>query len=134
MRKWVLELLRQYLKLGMFFYYKRFTVHGQENIPKEGSVIFLPNHRNMLIDPLLVAVTTRRLPTFLTRSDVFKKGLIDKALRFLGMLPIYRIRDGYASLKRNQAIFDLSADSKKRMGLCCYFRKAVAAWCSVYVP
>lgn len=110
LRKLVLELLRQYLRLGMFFYYKRFKVYGKENIPQDGSVVFLPNHRNMLIDPLLVAVSNRRFPTFLTRSDVFVKGFVDKALRYIGLLPIYRIRDGYSSLKRNQAIFDLSAE------------------------
>lgn len=81
MRKLILRAFRQYLRVGFFFYYKRFKVYGKENIPKEGAVMFLPNHRNMLIDPLVVAVSTNRLPTFLTRSDVFIKGIIDKALR-----------------------------------------------------
>jgi len=62
----------------------------------------------MLIDPLLVAVAIKHFPTFFTRSDVFRKGWVDRTLRFLGLLPVYRIRDGYSSLKRNQAIFDIA--------------------------
>ncbi len=75
----------------------------------------------MLMDPLLVAMHVKRFPTFLTRSDVFKKGWIDKALRFLGLLPVYRMRDGYASLRRNKAIFDLSCERLQDNGVLLMF-------------
>jgi len=37
---------------------------------------------------------------------VFKKPFIAKLLRLIGLLPIYRVRDGYETLNKNQAIFD----------------------------
>ena len=57
------------------------------------------------MDALLLSVLSWRNPHFLTRADVFKNQFIDKFLRGLKMLPIYRKRDGIDSMKMNEAIF-----------------------------
>ena len=100
------------------FYFKKFRVYGLENIPKSGGVLFSPNHQGAFLDPLIVGTTCGFKVTSLTRSDVFG-GLFQWFLDALKMLPVYRIRDGYSSLKKNQQIFDqcyeLLADGKKMM-------------------
>ena len=69
--------------------------------------MFLPNHQNGLLDPLILAAhLPNRRPFFLTRSDVFRNPLLRKLFSFFRMLPIYRIRDGRSTLGKNQAIFD----------------------------
>ena len=106
MQKIWLYVWRGYLKLGMFFYFKRVKVFGLENLPKNKPVLILGNHRNALLDALLVACYTNRLNHFLTRAGVFKKNTVSKFLKSLQMLPVYRIRDGWGNLTNNNAIFE----------------------------
>lgn len=94
-----------YIKTGLFFYSKKITVNGLENIPKKGAVLFAANHPNGLIDPLLIATSIQRKVHFLVRAAVFKKPLIAKIFDWIGMMPVYRIRDGFNQLNKNKAIF-----------------------------
>lgn len=105
MRYLVNELLRGFIRLGLYLYYKELTVHGKEHIKKDKAVLFVPNHQNGLIDPLLVGTLCKRKPYYLARSDVFKKPLYNRLLRYIQMLPIYRIRDGRDTLVKNEAIY-----------------------------
>tara|TARA_B100000767_G_C19776681_1_gene542981 strand:- start:5510 stop:6610 length:1101 start_codon:yes stop_codon:yes gene_type:complete len=100
------------------FYFKKIKVYGLDNIPKSGGVIFSPNHQGAFLDPLIVGTTCGFKVTSLTRSDVFG-GSFQWFLDALKMLPVYRIRDGFSSLKKNQETFDqcyeLLANGKKMM-------------------
>lgn len=93
--------------LGFYnrFYFTNFTVVGRENIPQDGVVIFSPNHQNAFMDPLLVGTTCQKSVYSLTRSDVFG-GPLQWFLDAMQTLPIYRIRDGYGQLKKNEAVFE----------------------------
>lgn len=71
-------LVWSYIKLGLFFYSKRITVLGRENIPKKGAVIFAVNHPNGLLDPLYVTTTNSRQNHFLVRAASFKNPLIKR--------------------------------------------------------
>jgi 1-acyl-sn-glycerol-3-phosphate acyltransferase len=93
------------LKFYNPFYFKKVRVYGQENIPKDGSLIFSPNHQGSFLDPILVATTCGFEFHSLTRSDVFG-GRLQWFLDALKMLPVYRIRDGYSSLKKNKSVFE----------------------------
>jgi len=100
-----LYIWRGYLKLGMFFYFKRIKVYGLKTLPKDKPVLILGNHRNALLDALLIACFSNRFNHFLTRAGVFKKEYISKFLMSLQMLPVYRVRDGWGNLTNNNAIF-----------------------------
>jgi len=84
-------------------------VRYAEHVPKKGAVLFLANHQNALLDALLIATKSGRFSYFLTRASVFKSPIFSKILKSLLMLPIYRIRDGWQNLSKNNAIFDQSA-------------------------
>ena len=100
-------------------YYRQFTVVGAGEIPADTPVIFAPNHQNALMDALAVLFAARRPVVFLARADIFKKPFIAKILNIIKMLPIYRIRDGYDSLDRNQEVFDSTVEVlKSKMPLC----------------
>lgn len=98
-------LLKQYAWFCHWLYYKRIYIKGSENIPKGCPFIFAPNHQNALMDPMAVLLTRKGHIVFLARADLFKNHTIARILSFLKILPIYRIRDGYASLQNNDAIF-----------------------------
>jgi len=97
--------VKYYMKIGFTFYYKKVILTDIENVPKSKPVLFVSNHQNALIDPLLIGAFTPREMYYLTRAEVFKNHLIAKILYSVNMLPIYRIRDGYKELNKNTAIF-----------------------------
>ena len=100
-----LHIFKAYLSLGLFFYFKRINVFHAANLPKNESVLILCNHQNALLDALLLATKSGRFVHFLTRASVFKKSWVDSFLRSLQMLPVYRIRDGWSNLPKNNSIF-----------------------------
>lgn len=106
MRKLWYNFIRIYVKIGLFFLFKRMSVYGKENIPKKGAVIFIGNHQNALIDAIVVPTTNNRNSHFLTRASAFKIGLVDQILRSLNMIPIYRVRDGVRTIEKNFAVFE----------------------------
>ncbi|MDR2887448.1 MAG: 1-acyl-sn-glycerol-3-phosphate acyltransferase [Bacteroidales bacterium] len=91
-------------------FYRKIIVKGTENINPQHHVIFAPNHQNTLMDALAVLFTVKGQPVFLARADIFRKKTMAAILYFLKILPVYRIRDGYANLKGNDEIFLKTVD------------------------
>jgi len=99
-------------------FYRKIIVMGSENIDPEDHLIYASNHQNALMDALAVLFTHRGQPVFLARADIFKKKVIAAFLYFIKILPVYRIRDGFSSLKSNDEIFHKTIDVlKNRNGL-----------------
>lgn len=98
--------VKLYMRLGFAFYFKKILISGTENIPKNKAILFVSNHQNALIDPLLIGAVTPRELNFLTRADVFTKPLIKAILSTVNMMPIYRIKDGISGLSKNEEVFE----------------------------
>ena len=91
-------------------FYRKVIVLGRENINHDDHLIFAPNHQNALMDALAVLFTTKGQMVFLARADIFRKKFIASLLYFIKILPVYRIRDGFRSVKGNDEIFDKTID------------------------
>jgi 1-acyl-sn-glycerol-3-phosphate acyltransferase len=91
-------------------FYRRVIVLGRDHIKPDDHLIFAPNHQNALMDALAVVFTLKGQPVFLARADIFKKKFIASLLYYLKILPVYRMRDGYGSLKGNDDIFNKTID------------------------
>jgi len=94
-------------------FYRKVIVLGRENINPDHHLIFAPNHQNALMDALAVLFTQKGHLVFLARADIFKRKTIAAILYFLKILPVYRIRDGFSSLKGNDEIFTKTIDVLK---------------------
>ncbi len=103
--------LKAYLKVwhDKIFYRKVEYVH-REKVPLERPLIFTPNHQNALMDALAIEFSFDNQFVFVARSDIFKNKWIARILYFLKILPVYRIRDGYDSLKKNELVFKKTLD------------------------
>ena len=73
--------------------------------PQKWGCFVFPNHQGAFMDPLLMGCNIDRPVTSLTRSDIFG-GPMQWFMDALQMLPVYRIRNGYTNLKKNEAIFN----------------------------
>ena len=110
MKKLWLYSVRGYLRIGLFFYFRRLHIQNLNNVPKDKPVLLLSNHQNALLDALLIATKCGRFAYFLTRAAVFKKSFVSKILNSLQMLPVYRVRDGWSKITNNNAIFETCSE------------------------
>jgi 1-acyl-sn-glycerol-3-phosphate acyltransferase len=109
-------MVRLYVKLGLLSYFKKIRIEGFENIPKDQPILFVANHRNGLIDPILIGITSKRIHKYLTRASAFKNPVVNSLLRSINMLPIYRVRDGLESIQKNHEIFNNCYDFFNKKG------------------
>ena len=90
--------------------YRRFEVHGKENLPKDGATVFGVNHSNTLMDALVLLSSDNIKKVFIARGDIFKNPIVAKLLNFLRILPIFRIRNGVAAVRQNDDSLNKAVD------------------------
>jgi len=100
-------LLWHYIRIIYHKIHRRVEFYGKEKLTIDAPLILAPNHSNTLMDPMAVLFSTRKIKVFVARADIFKTAWAVKALTFLKMLPINRIRDGVKSLSKNEEINDM---------------------------
>ncbi len=107
MRNWSIgyEIIRTYVRFGFWLTHKKIVVTGRQFIPKGKPIIFAPNHQNALMDPLALACTNPYQSVWLARADIFKSKTVSSILKYLKLLPVYRIQDGKDNLSNNEEIF-----------------------------
>ncbi|NQV51886.1 MAG: 1-acyl-sn-glycerol-3-phosphate acyltransferase [Flavobacteriales bacterium] len=97
--------LGKWLRLALRGWYKKAYVHYEQELPTDGPIIYACTHPNSAIDYLFAPLLTN-VPTFvMVRGDVFEKKSLNALFRSIYMLPVYRIRDGFSSLNKNEQSF-----------------------------
>lgn len=102
-RFWVARTLK-------YLFYRSWQIRGLDKIKPGKPYLFAPNHQNALMDALQLVVALKEQPVFLARADIFKKKPIARILNWLKIIPVYRIRDGYDSLQKNDEVFQKCAE------------------------
>lgn len=96
------------VKTALRLNFRKMVFTGRkENVSRVKPVIFAPNHRNALLDALLIVYAGYALKqvVFLARADIFKKKPIAWLLRGMRIMPVFRMRDGKDNLDKNNEIF-----------------------------
>ena len=81
-----------------------------ERIPKDGAVIFAPNHTGALMDALVILAMDRRPKVFVMRADLFKNKKLAKVFTFCKIMPIMRMRDGFDEVKKNNETIEKAVE------------------------
>ncbi len=97
--------LKKYIQFADWLIYNKVIVNGLEKIPKNKPIIFSPNHQNALSDPMAILLNTKFQPVWLARADIFKNKTAAAILKFLKIMPVYRMRDGKENLSKNDVTF-----------------------------
>ena len=97
---------------GLTRYHK---VHGAKtmtDIPPAGTpAIFVSNHQNGMMDPLVSCAFVPQQIHWLTRADVFWNGTARHIMYGFNQMPIYRQRDRLEDIRhRNDIIFDVCVE------------------------
>jgi 1-acyl-sn-glycerol-3-phosphate acyltransferase len=73
-------------------FYPRIEARGEEHVP-HGATLFVLNHPNGLLDPLVLMLALDRHISFLAKSTFFVNPIGRVLMRAFGALPVYRQRD-----------------------------------------
>lgn len=107
-------LLQRPLCALLRIFFRRVQVTGQDQVPP-GPVIFILNHPNALIDPLVLLCHTRRPVSFLAKEPLFRLPFIGRIVRAMDSIPVYRRMD-QADTARNAATFAAARELLSRGG------------------
>ena len=105
MKNLIYRSLKLYCQIVLWFYFKKWQVRNIIPVPK-GPVIFVANHQNAFLDAVILGCSSQRNPWFLTRANVFQKELVKKIFNILKMTPVYRFRDGFGTLRKNDEVIE----------------------------
>lgn len=107
---WLYSFLRYYVDFVLKLSYRNVRYVGLDRIPRDGAIIYAPNHTNALMDALVILAMNRTAKVFVARADIFKNPILAKIFRFLKIMPIMRMRDGIDEVKRNNETISKAVD------------------------
>ncbi len=99
--------------MALRFYYRTWQVQHHAPVP-DGPLLFVANHPNAFLDGVLVSCSTSQNPWFLARGDVFQKAWAKKILGWLKLRPVFRFRDGFHTLRKNDEMIEGCVDLLSR--------------------
>lgn len=105
------------IKTALRLNFRKMLFMGRkENVSKKKPIIFASNHRNALLDALLLVYAGYHFKqvVFLARADIFKQKFVAWILRGMRIIPVFRIRDGKDNLEKNKDIFNSAARILKK--------------------
>jgi glycerol-3-phosphate O-acyltransferase / dihydroxyacetone phosphate acyltransferase len=102
----VRRLLRLLFRRALRIFFRRIEVAGIENVPEDGPVIFVVNHPNSLVDPLLLLCFAPRRVSFLAKAPLFDMFLVGWVVRSFGSIPVHRRQDAGTDVSKNRETFD----------------------------
>jgi 1-acyl-sn-glycerol-3-phosphate acyltransferase len=98
-------LVRRFVRL----YYPRIEIDQAEPLPADAQILFVSNHANSLIDPVIIGVATRRPIHYLAKAPMFDVPVMGQILKALGMIPAFRGSDDKTQVRRNLESLDVAA-------------------------
>lgn len=105
MKEFLYRSIRLYCTSALWFYFKRWQIATAKQLPT-GPIIFVANHQNAFLDAVVMACSMNRTSWFLARAGVFEKRWAQTVLTWLKMMPVFRFRDGFSTIKKNDKTFD----------------------------
>ena len=114
------------LKLAVRIFFRQRKVVGSENIPSEGSIIFVGNHPNSLIDPLVAITSAPRHIHFAAKDVLFQSRILRIFLNAMGSVPIRRRQDHPDGKLDNRGAFDALYRVLDRQGAVGIFPEGVS--------
>jgi 1-acyl-sn-glycerol-3-phosphate acyltransferase len=77
--------------LKLFF--RRIEVEGRGHLPEKGPVLFVCNHTNALVDPLMLLINVRRRVTLTAKNVLARNPLLGLLMAGLGVVTFHRRED-----------------------------------------
>jgi 1-acyl-sn-glycerol-3-phosphate acyltransferase len=121
-------LFRLLARMSLRLFFRRIEVEGRELVPARGPALFVPNHTNAFVDPLLLVITLRRRVTLTAKNVLAKNPLFALLMRGLGVVTFHRREDvgKGAAPKENLRSLDRCRQILRQGGAVCIFPEGIS--------
>ena len=99
------QALAMLLRVILRIFFRRVEVSGAELVPNTGPILFVLNHQNGLVDPIILIGFAPRRSVFLAKEPLFHMPVVGLLVKALGSIPIYRRADGVTDITQNKGTF-----------------------------
>ncbi len=124
MRRWLDRVARALARLLVAIFFRDVEARGLERVPARGPVLFVANHGNALVDPVILGAALPRLPRFLAKHTLWSNPAAWPLLQLGGAVPVYRAQDGATS--RNRETFARCFDELVAGGAVALFPEGIS--------
>lgn len=114
-------LIKLYARLCLQLYCRKIVVNKQDYLHASGPILFAANHPNSFLDGIILTTILKEPVYSLARGDAFKKRKVEKLLRWLRLLPVYRTSEGVENLTHNYTTFTACQQVFKKAGIVLIF-------------
>jgi 1-acyl-sn-glycerol-3-phosphate acyltransferase len=114
-------LLKLYARFAIKIYFTNIIINKPEVLKSKGPLLFASNHPNSFLDGMILTTLLDEPLFSLARGDAFKKSWVNKLLRKLKLLPVYRTSEGAENLEHNYTTFDACKETFKENGMVLIF-------------
>jgi 1-acyl-sn-glycerol-3-phosphate acyltransferase len=95
-RRFLAAIFRRLAEALVRLYYPARVVEGRERIPSGKPLVFVLNHPNGLLDPMVLRVATGWPARFLAKGTLFRNPFSRLAMEAFGSIPIHRAKEAGA--------------------------------------
>jgi 1-acyl-sn-glycerol-3-phosphate acyltransferase len=120
------RLLRPAARALVWIFHRRVVVEHADRVPREGGIVVVANHPNMMLDVLLLGTAQPRTLHFLAKATLFQNPILARALRASGVLPVHRRHEGAKETSRNLDTFEACHELLAEGGAICLFPEGVS--------
>jgi 1-acyl-sn-glycerol-3-phosphate acyltransferase len=118
-------LLKIIVRLALRIFCPEIHIPQKDFLNPKGPVLLLANHPDSFLDAVIIGAAYQRKIHFLARGDVFEHPIYGFLLRSIGMIPVFRAREGKQHLHRNQNTFQESVDILAKGGAVLIFIEGI---------
>ena len=117
----IYSLIKKYSRFAIKIYCTKIIINKPEVLKSKGPLLFASNHPNSFLDGMILTTLLDQPLYSLARGDAFKKTWVNKLLRKLKLLPVYRTSEGVKNLEHNYTTFDACRQTFKENGMVLIF-------------
>ena len=114
-------LLKLYARLAIRIFCRHIRIRQPQLLKSRGPLLLAANHPNSFLDGILLTTLFENDIYSLARGDAFKHPRINRFLRWLRLLPVYRTSEGVENLGHNYTTFASCRQTFKKEGIVLIF-------------
>ena len=115
------SLIKVYARLVIKIYCRKIIINKPGYLKEKGPLLLAANHPNSFLDGIIMTTLFEQGVFSLARGDAFKNKKIEKLLRWMFLLPVYRTSEGVENLSHNYTTFASCQEVFKNKGVVMIF-------------
>jgi len=119
------RLIKGYARLAIKIYCRKIIINKPGYLKENGPLLLASNHPNSFLDGIIITTLFEQHVYSLARGDAFKKNSLNKLLRWLHLLPVYRTSEGAENLTHNYTTFASCIEVFKKKGIVLIFSEGL---------